>query len=80
MSTQETLAVEKVRAGYQSDIDILHGVSPLIAVLPIQSLHLYLAKYGEWDMVIYAFLVIVLMRAQIGGVAALMRRVWRPGR
>ena len=48
-------------------------VGPLVAV-PIQSLHLYLAKCGEWDMVIYAFVVIVLMRAQIGGVAALMRR------
>jgi hypothetical protein len=29
-------------------------------------------------MVIYAFAVIVLMRAQIGGVAALLRRLWRP--
>jgi branched-chain amino acid transport system permease protein len=55
-------------------------LGPLIAVTPIQSLHLYLANYGEWDMVIYAFAVIVLMRAQIGGVAALMRRFWRPGR
>jgi branched-chain amino acid transport system permease protein len=55
-------------------------VGPLIAVAPIQSLHLYLAKYGEWDMVIYAFAVIVLMRAQIGGVAALMRQFLRPGR
>jgi len=55
-------------------------VGPLIAVTPIASLHLYLAKYGEWDMVIYAFVVIVLMRTQIGGVAALMRRFWRPGR
>jgi hypothetical protein len=27
--------------------------------------------------VIYAFAVIVLMRAQIGGVAALIRRFWR---
>ena len=55
-------------------------VGPLIAVTPIQSLHLYLAKYGEWDMVIYAFVVIVLMRTQIGGVAALMRRLSRLGR
>jgi len=31
MSTQATLAVEKVRAGYQSDIDILHGVSLSVA-------------------------------------------------
>ena len=55
-------------------------VGPLVAVTPIASLHLYLAKYGEWDMVVYAFVVIVLMRTQIGGVAALMRRFWRPGR
>ena len=55
-------------------------VGPLIAVTPIASLHLYLAKYGEWDMVIYAFAVIVLMRTQIGGVAALMRRLSRLGR
>ena len=54
-------------------------VGPLIAVAPIQSLHMYLAKYGEWDMVIYAFAVIVLMRAQIGGVTALARRWWRRG-
>jgi ABC-type branched-subunit amino acid transport system ATPase component len=31
MSTRATLAVEKVRAGYQSDIDILHGVSLSVA-------------------------------------------------
>jgi len=31
MSTHATLAVEKVRAGYQSDIDILHGVSLSVA-------------------------------------------------
>jgi len=55
-------------------------LGPLITVAPIQSLHLYLAKYGEWDMVIYAFAVIVLMRAQIGGVAALIRRLWRGAR
>ena len=55
-------------------------VGPLIAVTPIASLHLYLAKYGEWDMVIYAFVVIVLMRTQIGGVAALMRRLSPLGR
>jgi branched-chain amino acid transport system permease protein len=54
-------------------------VGPLIAVAPIQGLHLYLAKYGEWDMVIYAFAVIVLMRAQIGGLATLMQRCWRWG-
>ena len=55
-------------------------VGPLIAVTPIASLHLYLAKSGVWDMVIYAFAVIVLLRTQIGGIAALMRRLSRLGR
>jgi ABC-type branched-subunit amino acid transport system ATPase component len=31
MSADATLAIEKVRAGYQSDIDILHGVSLSVA-------------------------------------------------
>ena len=57
----------------------MNFVGPLIAVTPIQSLHFYLAKFGEWDMVIHAFAVIVLMHEQIGG-GALTRRFWRPGR
>jgi hypothetical protein len=32
----------------------------------------YLAKYGEWDMVIFAILVIALMRSYMGGLSALI--------
>jgi len=44
---------------------------PLIGAAPIQILTTYLQKYGEWDMVIYAVAVIVLMRSYMGGLAAL---------
>jgi branched-chain amino acid transport system permease protein len=44
---------------------------PLIGAPPVQILTTYLAKYGEWDMVIYAVLVIALMRLYPGGLAAL---------
>ena len=52
---------------------------PLIGAAPVQILTTYLAKYGEWDMVIYALLVIALMRFQRGGIAAIVAR-WRGGR
>jgi branched-chain amino acid transport system permease protein len=45
---------------------------PLIGAPPVQILTTYLAKYGEWDMVIYAVLVIALMRLYPGGLAALI--------
>lgn len=49
---------------------------PLIGAAPVQILNSYVAKYGEWDMVIYAVVVIVLMRANMGGLAALIGRLW----
>jgi branched-chain amino acid transport system permease protein len=48
---------------------------PLIGAAPIQVLTTYLQQYGEWDMVIYALVVIVLMRAYPGGLAALFLRM-----
>lgn len=44
---------------------------PLIGAPPVQILTTYLEKYGEWDMVIYAVLVIALMRSYLGGLAAM---------
>jgi branched-chain amino acid transport system permease protein len=44
---------------------------PLIGAAPIQILTTYLQKYGEWDMVIYAIVVIALMRSYMGGLVAL---------
>jgi len=51
---------------------------PLIGAAPIQILNSYLAKYGELDMVIYALVVIVLMRANRGGLVELLARL-KPG-
>jgi branched-chain amino acid transport system permease protein len=47
---------------------------PLIGAAPIQILNSYLAKYGEWDMVIFAIAVIAIMRANMGGLVALPQR------
>jgi branched-chain amino acid transport system permease protein len=47
-------------------------LGPLIGAPLIQMLTSYLAKYGEWDMVIFAVLVIALMRSYMGGLAALI--------
>ena len=49
---------------------------PLVGAAPIQIINSYLAKYGEWDMVIFAVIVIVFMRAHTGGLADLVRIGW----
>jgi branched-chain amino acid transport system permease protein len=46
---------------------------PLVAALPIQWLTTWLQKWGEWDMIVYAVIVIVLMRSYTGGLVALFR-------
>jgi branched-chain amino acid transport system permease protein len=48
---------------------------PIIAAAPLQWLTTWLQKWGEWDMVVYAFVVIVLMRSYPGGLAALFRHL-----
>jgi branched-chain amino acid transport system permease protein len=49
---------------------------PIIAAVPIQWLTTWLQKWGEWDMVVYAVIVIALMRSYTGGLAALFGEVW----
>jgi branched-chain amino acid transport system permease protein len=44
---------------------------PIIAAVPLQWITTWLQKWGEWDMVVYALIVIVLMRSYTGGLAAL---------
>jgi len=44
---------------------------PLIGATPVEVLITWLQKYGEWDMVIFALVVIVLMRTHPGGLSAL---------
>jgi branched-chain amino acid transport system permease protein len=48
-------------------------IGPLIGAAPMQILTTYLQKYGEWDMVIFALIVIVLMRTNLGGIAAFVQ-------
>jgi branched-chain amino acid transport system permease protein len=44
-------------------------LGPLIGAAPVQILTTYLQKYGEWDLVIFAVVVIALMRTHVGGIA-----------
>jgi len=44
-------------------------LGPLIGAAPVQILTTYLQKYGEWDLVIFAVVVIGLMRTHVGGIA-----------
>jgi branched-chain amino acid transport system permease protein len=46
---------------------------PLIGATPVQVLITWLQKYGEWDMVIFALVVIVLMRTHSGGINSLIQ-------
>ena len=45
-------------------------LGPLIGAAPVQILTTYLQKYGEWDLVIFAIVVIALMRTHVGGIDA----------
>jgi branched-chain amino acid transport system permease protein len=48
---------------------------PLIGAAPVQVLITWLQKYGEWDMVIFALVVIVLMRTHAGGINSLIQKL-----
>jgi len=55
-------------------------IGPLIGAPPIYALNIWLASWGEWSMVAFAGLVIVLMRAYPAGLAGLISaasRRWR---
>jgi len=47
-------------------------LGPLIGAAPVQILTTYLQKYGEWDLVIFAIVVIALMRTNVGGIATFL--------
>jgi branched-chain amino acid transport system permease protein len=49
---------------------------PLIGAPPVQIALTYLAEYGEWDMVIFALIVIALMRTTTGGIVQFARTLW----
>jgi branched-chain amino acid transport system permease protein len=46
-------------------------IGPLIGAAPIHIVLTYLQRYGEWDMVLFAIVVIAIMRGYTGGLVAL---------
>jgi len=55
-------------------------VGPLLATPPVHFLTAYLTDWGEWSMVVFATIVIVLMRAYPAGVAGLLDALRRRGK
>jgi len=51
-------------------------IGPIVGAAPIHVMLTYLQKYGEWDMVFFALIVIVLMRSYMGGLAALGAEIY----
>jgi branched-chain amino acid transport system permease protein len=47
---------------------------PIIAAVPINFLTTYLQSFGEWSMVMFAAVVIVIMRSYPAGLSGLLRR------
>jgi branched-chain amino acid transport system permease protein len=52
-------------------------VGPLIGAPVVHIILTYLEKYGEWDMVVFALIVIALMRSYMGGLAALAAEAYQ---
>jgi branched-chain amino acid transport system permease protein len=52
-------------------------IGPILAAPPIHFLNAYLTDWGEWSMVIFATIVIVMMRIYPGGLAALIGTIAR---
>jgi branched-chain amino acid transport system permease protein len=50
---------------------------PLIGAPIVYVILTYLEKYGEWDMVVFALIVIALMRTYMGGLAALAAEAYQ---
>ncbi|SKA39350.1 branched-chain amino acid transport system permease protein [Enhydrobacter aerosaccus] len=52
-------------------------LGPVIGAAPVQIVMTYLQKYGEWNLAVFALIVIVLMRFSMEGLASLFAPVWR---
>lgn len=52
-------------------------VGPLVGAPLVHVILTYLEKYGEWDMVVFALIVIALMRSYMGGLAALAAEAYQ---
>jgi branched-chain amino acid transport system permease protein len=51
-----------------------HLIGPILAAPPINFLTTYLQSFGEWSLVIFAVIVIVVMRSYPAGLAGLVER------
>jgi branched-chain amino acid transport system permease protein len=47
-------------------------IGPVVAAIPIHFLNSYLTSWGEWSLVVFATIVIVIMRINPGGIAGLI--------
>jgi branched-chain amino acid transport system permease protein len=52
-------------------------VGPVVGAAPVQIVMTYLQAYGEWNLAIFALIVIVLMRFSMEGIAGLLAPAWR---
>jgi branched-chain amino acid transport system permease protein len=52
-------------------------LGPVIGAAPVQIVMTYLQKYGEWNLALFALIVIVLMRFSMEGLASLFAPLWR---
>ncbi len=54
-------------------------LGPIVGAAPVQILLTWLQSYGEWNLAVFALVVIVLMRFSMEGLAALFAPWWRKG-
>jgi branched-chain amino acid transport system permease protein len=52
-------------------------IAPVIGAPPVYALNTWLAAWGEWSMVVFAAIVILIMRAYPAGLAGLISAMWR---
>jgi branched-chain amino acid transport system permease protein len=52
-------------------------LGPIIGAAPVQIVMTWLQKYGEWDLAVFALIVILLMRFSMEGLAGLFTPLWR---
>ncbi len=50
---------------------------PIIGAAPVQVVMTWLQKYGEWNLALFALIVILLMRFSVDGLATHLSAVWR---
>jgi branched-chain amino acid transport system permease protein len=52
-------------------------LGPIIGAAPVQIVMTYLQSYGEWNLAMFALIVMVLMRFSMEGLASLFTPLWR---